>query len=230
MNLYPLFKKGACDRYCNRTHFTALTRESEQGNESEMRIFASVRISHHISDSLWLGLLFPRCNTVKDFGNSEKRSSWLYLMMFLIYSLNLCLCACEHGSVFLMLDEEYKLLKKITDNFKRPKQTFFSSFFKTLFTSKSRPTVRKKPLVPNTYHFTSSCWMTVCVFLPMVYLKTLRTVAILFKALQKSSFEKHLSTNWGCVLGWCSSQLTIRNKAVIFFLFFLRRVEEVYEK
>lgn len=95
-----------------------------------MRIFASVRISHHISDSLWLCLLFPRCNTVKDFGNSEKRSSLLYLMMFLIYSLYLCLCACEYGSVFLMLDEEYNLLKKITDNFKRPKQTFFSFFLK----------------------------------------------------------------------------------------------------
>lgn len=94
-----------------------------------MRIFASVRISHHISDSLWLCLLFPRCNTVKDFGNSEKRSSLLYLMMFLIYSLYLCLCACEYGSVFLMLDEEYNLLKKITDNFKRPKQTFFFFFF-----------------------------------------------------------------------------------------------------
>lgn len=36
-------------------------------------------------------------------------------------------------SVFLMLDEEYNLLKKITDNFKRPKQTFFSFFKNTIY-------------------------------------------------------------------------------------------------
>lgn len=32
------FKKGASGGYCNRSDFTALSRESERENESEMRI------------------------------------------------------------------------------------------------------------------------------------------------------------------------------------------------
>lgn len=195
-----------------------------------MRIFASVRISHHISDSLWLCLLFPRCNTVKDFGNSEKRSSLLYLMMFLIYSLYLCLCACEYGSVFLMLDEEYNLLKKITDNFKRPKQTFFSFFLKTLFTSKSRPTVRKKPLVPNTYHFTSSCWMTVCVFHPHGLLENLENSRHLIQGPAKKQLWKALVYKLGMRARMVLKSADDSQQGCNFFLFFLRRVEEVYEK
>lgn len=131
-------------------------------------------------------------------------------------------------SVFLMLDEEYNLLKKITDNFKRPKQTFFL-FLKTPFTSKSRPTVRKKPLVPNTYHFTSSCWMTGC-FSPHGLLENLENSRHLIQGPAKKQLWKALVYKLGMGARMVLKSADDSQQGCNFFLFFLRRVEEVYEK
>lgn len=68
----------------------------------------------------------------------------------------------------------------------------------------------------------SAEWLDVGFFLPTVYLKTLSIVAIFFKDLQESVFEKHLSPNWWWVGGGCSSQLkkTLKKGCVIFYFFF----------
>lgn len=189
-----------------------------------MRIFASVRISHHISDSLWLCLLFPRCNTVKDFGNSEKRSSLLYLMMFLIYSLYLCLCACEYGSVFLMLDEEYNLLKKITDNFKRPKQTFFFFFFlkHCLLQRAGRRSEKSLWFQILTISPHRAEWQYVF-FSPRFTWKLIQGPA-------KKQLWKALVYKLGMRARMVLKSADDSQQGCNFFLFFLRRVEEVYEK
>lgn len=195
-----------------------------------MRIFASVRISHHISDSLWLCLLFPRCNTVKDFGNSEKRSSLLYLMMFLIYSLYLCLCACEYGSVFLMLDEEYNLLKKNHWQFQKAKTDFFFLFFKNTVYFKEQADGQKKAFGSKYLPFHLIVLNDSMCFSPHGLLENLENSRHLIQGPAKKQLWKALVYKLGMRARMVLKSADDSQQGCNFFLFFLRRVEEVYEK
>lgn len=73
-----------------------------RGNEREMRIFASVRVSHHTSsaDSWWQLQLFPRCRSVKvQISDSSEKKWWIIkLGIDTIYCIFLSICVCAYMS------------------------------------------------------------------------------------------------------------------------------------